>query len=85
MLEPVTICREDATRPDGMTLIPWECVHSLLWDFTCSDMVALSNISLTCRGPARVACAAEEAERRKYTSLIPAYNFSPVCIESLGA
>ena len=41
MLEPVGVCREDAKRPDGMTLIPWECGCSLLWDFTCSDTMAL--------------------------------------------
>ena len=32
-----------------------------------------------------MACVAEEAKRRKYMSLIPTYNFSPVCIESMGA
>ena len=35
VLESVGVCREVAKRPDGMTLIPWECGHSLLWDFTC--------------------------------------------------
>ena len=24
VLEPVGVCREDAKRPDGMTLIPWK-------------------------------------------------------------
>ena len=32
-----------------------------------------------------MACAAEEQKRRKYASLIPMYNFSPVGIETLGA
>ena len=30
MLEPVGVCREDAKRPDGMTLIPWECGRSFV-------------------------------------------------------
>ena len=34
ILEPVGVCQEDAKRPDGMTLIPWEDGRSLLWDFT---------------------------------------------------
>ena len=34
ILEPVGLCREDAKRPDGMTLIPWEECCPLLWDFT---------------------------------------------------
>ena len=35
ILEPVGVCREDAKRPDGMTLVPWESGRALLWDFTC--------------------------------------------------
>ena len=82
VLEPVGVCREDAKRLDGMTLIPWECGRSLLWDFT---HVAPSNRTLASRGPASVACTAEETKRRKYSSLLPTYNFAPVCIETLGA
>ena len=84
VLEPVGVCREDAKRPDGMTLIPWEGGKALLWDFTCSDTLAPSNRSLAARGPANVANAAEDLKRRKYASLTTMYHFSPVCIESLG-
>ena len=61
VLEPMSVCREDTKRPDGITLIPRECGRSLLWDFTGFDTVILSNlhVSLTCRGPARVAYVAE--------------------------
>ena len=85
MLEPVGVCREDAKRPDGMTLIPWEGRRALLWDFTCVDTLAPSHRSLANRGPGQVASVAEEQKRRKYASLIPMYNFSPVGIETLGA
>ena len=30
ILEPVGVCREDAKKPDGMTLIPWENGQALL-------------------------------------------------------
>ena len=43
------------------------------------------NRALASRGPASVACAAEETKRRKYSSLLPTYNFAPVCIETMGA
>ena len=46
VLEPVGVYRVDTKRPDGMTLIPWEYGRSLLWDFTCSDTLALSNLIL---------------------------------------
>ena len=85
VLEPVGVCREDAKRPDGMTLIPWEGGRALLWDFTCFDTLAPSHRSLANRGPGQVAFAAEEQKQRKYASLIPMYNFSPVGIETLGA
>lgn len=85
ILEPVGVVREDAKRPDGMTLIPWERGRSLLWDFTSSDTLALSHRSRAMSGAGVVACHAEEMKRRKYTSLTPSYIFTPICIESLGA
>ena len=85
ILEPVGVSRDDAKRPDGMTLIPWEGGRPLLWDFTCSDTLATSNRALAANGPGAVADAAESLKRRKYTSLVPSYIFAPVCIESMGA
>ena len=82
VLEPVGVCREGAKRSDSMTVIPWECGRSLLWDFICTDMVAPSNRTLASRGPASV--AREETKRKKYSSLLPTYNFTPVCIETMG-
>ena len=68
----------------------WESGQSLLWDFTCSDTLAPSNVEKTStRGTAKVAesDAVEDPKRRKYASLIimSTYLFSPFCIESLGA
>ena len=85
ILEPVGVSRDDAKRPDGMTLIPWEGGRPLLWDFTCSDTLATSNRALAANGPGAVADAAESLKCRKYTSLVPSYIFAPVCIESMGA
>ena len=45
ILEPVGVCRADAKRPDGMTLIPWKGGRSLLWDFTSCDTLAQSHKS----------------------------------------
>ena len=50
ILEPVGVCREDAKRPDGMTLIPWEGGRSLLWDFTSCDTLVQSHKVRAVRG-----------------------------------
>ena len=42
ILEPVGVCQEDAKMADGMTLIPWEGCHSLLWNFTSCDTLVQS-------------------------------------------
>ena len=85
VLEPVGVCREDAKRLDGMSLILWEGGHPLLWDFTCCDSVAPTNCISAARGSGVLACAAEEQKCRKYSSLLSSYIFAPVCIETLGA
>ena len=85
ILEKVGVCQEDAKWPDGMTLIPWEDVRPLLWDFTSCNTLAQSHRARAERGPGVVANFAEDQKCRKYTSLTPSYIFTPVCIESLGA
>ena len=85
ILEPVGVCREDGKRPDGMTLIPWQSGQSLIWDFSCSDTLAPSNVERACRGTAKVACTVEDSKRRKYASLTSSFQFAPVGIETLGA
>ena len=73
VLKPVGVCREDAKRPDGMTLIPWEDGCPLLWDFTSCNTLAQSHRARAERGPGEVANYAEEQKRSKYASLIPLY------------
>ena len=63
ILEPVGVCREDAKRPDGMTLIPWEGGRSILWDFTSCDTLAQSHQVRAVRGAGEVANYAEEHTR----------------------
>ncbi|KAF2883625.1 hypothetical protein ILUMI_22559 [Ignelater luminosus] len=43
-VEPVGLLRKDGNRPEGMTLIPWESGQPLVWDATCSDTLAPSNL-----------------------------------------
>jgi len=85
VLEPVGVCRDDGKRPNGMSLIPWRQGLPLLWDFTCSDTLAPSNVSTFSRGTSQLANCAESAKIKKYSSLTTTFHFSPLCVETLGA
>ena len=50
VLEPVGLCCDDGKKPDGMSLIPWLRGLPLLWDFTCCDTLAPSNLSTSSAG-----------------------------------
>jgi len=58
VLEPVGVCRDDGKRPNGMALIPWRRGFPLVWDFTCSDTLAPSNLSTSSSGASRLANSA---------------------------
>ena len=83
--EPQGISRQDGKRPDGATLLPWERGRPLLWDFTCTDPLAPSNIRVALQGASKMAAAAEDKKRTKYAHLQHDYAFVPVAAETLGA
>ena len=83
--EPQGMSRDDGKRPDGVTLIPWSRGRPLLWDFTCTDPTAQSNIAQALKGAGKVAEAAEERKRKKYAALSNDYIFCPVAAETFGA
>ena len=84
ILEPPGCARNDGRRPDGMTLFPWEGGRSLVWDATCVDTLAKSNLH---RSALRAGAAADHAEilkSQKYTDLGDRYNFKPLGFETVG-
>ena len=38
--EPSVIFHSDRERPDGITMVPWQCSKCLVWDATCPDTYA---------------------------------------------
>ena len=84
VLEPVGVNHDDGKRPDGMSLIPWQKGLPLLWDFTCCDTLAPSNLSTSSGGSSRLANSAESAKLRKYSKLTSSFLFSSLCVETLG-
>ena len=66
-----------AHRANGITLC-------LIWDFTCVNRLAMSNVARgTFPGPT-IADKAVEAKRMKYESLTRNYIFQPVAVKHLG-
>ena len=56
-----------------------------MWDFTCVDTLAASNIPLAVQGGEKLATNAEERKRRKYESLQDSHVFYPFAMETMGA
>lgn len=72
-LEPVGLTRDDGKRVDGMTLVPWSQGCTLIWDATCTDTFAPSNICFRSRQAADIIGTDEIEEIRildKSSSLV---------------
>ncbi len=85
ILEPVGLKRDDGSRPDGMTIIPWLNGKSLVWDATCSDTLAPSHLPISTKEAGMVAENAAKRKKSKYKAIIEdGYHFIPFAVETLG-
>ena len=82
-LEPTNLSSSDI-RPDGITLVPWARGKCLVWDATCSDILAPSYLPHSSIQAGAVADLAEERKCRKYIDFLQRFCFSPVAFETLG-
>ena len=82
--EPQGLVRVDGKRPDGLTLVPWQCGRSATWDVTVVDTLATSYITQSATNAASAAEAAASRKTAKYSTLSHSYHFYPVAIETLG-
>ena len=67
-----------------MSIIPWTSGRLLVWDATCSDTFAASNIHAAVTEAGAVAAQAELNKISKYSHLDSTYLFVPVAIETCG-
>ena len=82
--EPLGVCRNDGKRPDGMSLYPYKQGKLLLWDFTCSDTLAMSHVEKSAKEAGSAAKEAETKKFNKYHELSHTYHLVPVSVETLG-
>ena len=83
MLEPSGLDSGDGKRPDGITVYPYSRGRCLIWDATCVNTFASSNLIR-----AALAAGSDAAEVRKiakYTELGRRFIFQPVAVETSGA
>ena len=83
-LEPPGLDRGDGRRPDGMTVFPFKNGKPLLWDATCTDTFAATNIINCALHAGYAANHAEAAKTTKYQHLTDRYIFQPVAVETTG-
>ena len=84
-LEAPGLCRGDGKRPDGISIIPWVRGRCLVWDATCHDTFALTNISTTSNGAGLIADWAASGKRILYSDLCQSYVSIPIAVESSGS
>ena len=85
ILEPPGLCRSDGKRPDGLTLFPWKEGKCLVWDYTCRDTLAPSNVSLTSQKAGLAAAKARTDKMIHYKELSKNFIVQPVAMETLGS
>lgn len=82
LLEPMGLARNDVKRVDGMTLIPWSRGSTLVWDATCTDTFAPSNLAFSAARAGRAADDKAQRKITKYSGLIDNnYLFVPFAVE----
>ena len=84
VLEPPGLDRGDGRRPDGMSVFPYKNGKALVWDATCSDTFATTNVNHCAMTAAHAANAAELSKVQKYRTLEDRYIFQPVAVEKTG-
>ena len=82
-LEPP--CRGDSRWPDEISIIPWEQGRCLVWDATCHDTFAPTNVPFSSKGAGFVANRAAASKRLLYSDLCQSYTFIPIAVESAGS
>lgn len=75
----------DGKHPDGITVFPWFSGKLLVWDVTCPDTFAPSNIFSASREAGGVVSQAEERRTLNTPAcLTPCHIFIPVAVGSSG-
>lgn len=85
LLEPPGLYRDGSNkRPDGITYTAWTRGRSLVWDATCVDSLATSNMSGRIKTPGMASERAVIRKHSKYTDIKRNYHFVAFAVETFG-
>ena len=84
MLEPSGLDRGDGKRPVGIAVYPYSPGRCLIWDATCVNTFASSNIIRAALAAGSVADAAEVKKIAKYAEFGRSFIFQLVTVETSG-
>ena len=85
LLEPPGLFRDDGKkRPDGITYTAWEKGRALVWDATCADSLAPSNMTGRSKQPGMASEKAAARKHTKYSKIKSSYHFVAFAVETLG-
>ena len=82
--EPSGSMKEDARRPDGVTLVSWSSGKCLAWDATVTDTMAFTHSNRTVHVAGSAAEFIAAAKNRKYEYLAASKIFIPLAFETYG-
>ena len=71
-------------RPDGLTLVPWQCGKPLCWDVTVICTLAESYVNGAAREAGAAAEVAATCKEEKYADLDSRYFFEAIAVDTLG-
>ena len=71
-----------ALMENVQTVYSWKNVRTMVWDFTCSDIIAPNHIQISSAFPRKVAKSAETAKLKKYCNLLADYEVIPIGVET---
>ena len=83
-LEPTGLCKDDSKRPDGVTHVPWDKGKCLVWDYSCVNTLAATNLAGSLKAAGTAATEAEKRKSAKYRELEGQFVVQPILMESLG-
>ena len=83
-LEPFGLYRWNEKCPDRCSILSWKCRKVLVWDTTCPDTFAYSQLSSAVRGAGVLATQAERLENAKYSHPVSSHYFMTFMVETSG-
>ncbi len=85
LLEPTGLFRDDGQkRPDGITYTAWEKGRALVWDATCVDSLAISNMTGGTKHPGMASQKAAVRKHAKYSKIKQNYHLVAFAVETFG-